>query len=165
LEGAVCQPSDFGGNQPDKIEEVTNDDPTVMILVRLGRQDGLRVTFNTLPGSRQSQNARSSSVCYLEVFATNQGANEALRAQQAFPANVQSHESQLGNLGDATRAFEGTVLDSTGKPVPFALITWQRGRYLGAVSITGPAAEIARAAALTLATAMDGRISRLGSGR
>jgi len=164
LEGIVCQPSEFGNQQPSHKGHVGSDalgDPAA--LAQLGRLDGYQVTYGSFPGTRNSTPVSASTDCYVEVYGTADGAAQAVRAQQIFPQNVNVHETQFGSLGDAARSFEGTFTDNRGQTLPYTFIKWQQGRFAGSVTIIGATNDLARPVVLTLAAAMDNRMVRAGA--
>lgn len=161
LEGIVCQPSEFGNQQPAHKQQISNDatgDPATA--ARLTRLDGYRVTYGSFPGTRNSAPISASTDCYVELYGSADGALQAVQAQQIFPANVNVHETPFGGPGGIVRSFEGSYVDDRGQILPYTLIKWQDGRFVGSVTIVGATNDLARPAVLTLATAMDGRMMR-----
>jgi hypothetical protein len=134
---------------------------TLAALSQLGRLDGYQVSYAAFPGQRAAANSSAVSVCYVEMYSTTDGATEALRGQRVFPAGVSVQEISAPQFGNGSRTFTGTVTDQrTGRQSPTTIIFWQRNRFVGTVTINGPAPATALPGALQLVTQMDGRALR-----
>ncbi len=132
--------------------------------MQLGRQDGYRVTFSAFPGERASNSPRAFTTCYVEAYATSEGAINALDGigPNTFPANVQVREDQSELIGESARTFEGTIADTrTNQQVAVIVIVWRRGRYVATVTIRGAPPQQALGPAQRLGSSMDGRIAQL----
>jgi hypothetical protein len=129
---------------------------------QLGRLDGYQVTYGSFPGTRGPAPLSASTDCYVELYDTADAAAQAVRAQQIFPQTINAHETQFGSLGDAVRSFEGTFNDGR-QILPYTLLKWQQGRFVGSVTIIGATNDLARPAVITLAAAMDGRMVSTGA--
>ena len=161
LEGIVCQPSEFANQQPARKGEVANGalgDPAAA--AQLGRLDGFQATYSSFPGARNLTPISASTDCYVEVYAGEDAAAQAVQAQQLFPQNVSAHETSFSGPSTIARTFEGSFTDSRGQTLAYTLVKWQEGRFVGTVTIIGATNELARPAVLSLALAMDGRMQR-----
>jgi outer membrane biosynthesis protein TonB len=168
LEAIVCQPAQLGGQQPVERTEVTNAalGEAGADLATLGRQDGFRVTYATAPGAGngrgrgqdQNQAGSSRTTCYVEVYATDQGAAQALELVGDFPDGWSMQEVPTAVIGQGARAFQGTMPGAGGRSVPVAEIVWRNNRFLASVTVAGIQETLARQAALLLAQQMDMRM-------
>jgi hypothetical protein len=176
LQAIVCQPQLFGGQLATQNMQLGGP----LSGATQGWQAGFSVLYSTLPtgvvingpkhgnggdngnghgnelgSDRQVYQAQSTATasCVAELYETPQQAAQAA-STPSLPAGSAPREVGPPSIGANTHAYQGQL---SGDPasLPYAVIDWQDGRFVGRVTVQGGPPNTVNADAIMLARAMD----------